>query len=192
MQDNHTEAVNDKEVLVLKEKVKYFPDFPKKGVAFCDIFSLLSDPCLTNSLYCNSVRAITTFLKTNNKEINTIIGFESRGFLIGMAIADRMKLSFVPLRKKNKLPGETIKVSYTTEYSEDVLELQKGALNSNSRIMLVDDLVATGGTLGAAEKAIAQIEGAQITGYFCVFEVKFCEGRKNLQQPDSLITLIDI
>jgi len=194
MQDNKDsqECVDSKEILVLKEKVVFHKDFPKPGVNFCDIFSLLRDPALTENLFNNSVRAVKNFCKLNNTEVNTIIGFESRGFLVGMALADRMKLSFVPLRKKNKLPGECIKVAYSTEYSSDTLELQTGILNSKSKCLLVDDLIATGGTLIAAEKAIEQIDGAQITGYFCVFEVKCIEGRKNLKHPNNLITLIDI
>ena len=193
MQDNKDQdKVDEKDLLVLKEKVRYFADFPHKGVNFCDIFSLLKDPSLTDILFTNSVRAIRNFQKTSNVEINTIIGFESRGFLIGMAIADRMKLSFIPLRKKNKLPGETIKVSYKTEYSEDTLELQKDALDKNCKCLLVDDLIATGGTLIAAEKALSQVEGVQISGYFAIFQVACIGGRKNLKNPDSCITLIDI
>ena len=131
------------------------------------------------------------FLIDTKQEVTAIVGLESRGFLLGLVIADRLKLPFVPIRKKNKLPGNLYKINYLTEYSQDQIELQADSLNENSKVFIVDDLMATGGTMKAAEDLIKMAK-SEIVGYYSVFEIVALEGRKKLSNEDSLVTLIKI
>lgn len=190
MNDNNDE-VKKEEIEELENAVKKFPDFPKKGILFYDIFSLHKDPEMNNKLFENSVRKIRGVAKQNGIEFNVILGLESRGFIVGIMLAHLFNVSFVPVRKKNKLPGEKAKATYTTEYSTDEMEIQKDSLNSESKVMIVDDLLATGGTLRVAEKLVAEC-GAQVTSYYVVFEIGVLKGRDTLQKPGNLISLITI
>lgn len=183
-------TINKDDIELIKNSVKKIPDFPKPGILFYDIFSILSNVELTQKLF-NLCEALIRNFISNGKEINAIVGLESRGFLIGLILADRMKLPFVPIRKKNKLPGQILKVNYYTEYSEDTFELQDGVLNENSKVLIVDDLLATGGTLNAAENLVKMAK-ASLTGYFVVFDCEFLKGRSKISKPDDLLALITI
>ena len=119
-----------------------------------------------------------------------LVGLESKGFVLGPILALRWGIPFVPMRKKGKLPGECWTVEYTTEYSADVLQIQKDAFPAGSKALLIDDLLATGGTLWAGEQLVSQIPGASCVGSVVIFEIDFLQGRKKLANP--LHTLIHL
>lgn len=146
----------------IADYIRTIPDFPKLGVQFRDITTLLADP--------EGLRlAVDTIADLyRDKEISCVAGIEARGFLFGTAVAYKLGLGFVPVRKPGKLPGETIGVSYQLEYGEDRLEIHRDAIDSRSNVLLIDDLIATGGTAEACAKLILQM-GAKIVG--CCFVV---------------------
>jgi adenine phosphoribosyltransferase len=176
---------------LLKEKVNKIHDFPQKGILFYDIFSILKEVQLTQKLFDVSEAMIKNFLAESGKKVTAIVGLESRGFLIGLVLADRLKLPFIPIRKRNKLPGNIFKVNYVTEYSQDQMELQADSLDANSKVLIVDDLLATGGSMRAAEDLI-KMTNSQVVGYFVVFEIECINGKQKLGNPDNLITMIKI
>lgn len=194
-ESNGHQSVNEEEVLLLKNNVAKYQDFPIKGILFYDIFSILSNSNLSKLLYKNSEIAILEYFIKSKKEFNLVIGLESRGFLLGSVLADRLNVGFVPIRKKSKkntkLPGNILSIDYTTEYSNDSFDLQEISINSNSKVLLIDDLIATGGSLEATEKLINK-GGGVISATFCVFEIKGLNGRKKLTDPNSVISLIEI
>ena len=125
----------------LKEKIRTIPDFPKPGILFRDITTLLADPEAFNSV-------IAMFVEHYQEEqIDLIVGIESRGFIIGAPLALRLGKGFIPVRKAGKLPGPTHGVEYDLEYGTDIVEVHQDAIESGSRVMMVDDLLATGGTM---------------------------------------------
>ena len=191
MNNINSEEVNIEEIKDLENAVKKYPDFPKKGILFYDIFSIHRDPSLNLKLFENSVRKIRSDCMKKNIEFNTIIGLESRGFIVGIMLANLFNVSFVPIRKKNKLPGIKASAVYTTEYSCDEMEIQKDSISCDSKVLIVDDLLATGGTMKVAEKLVSECGGV-IASYFVVFEIKFLNGRNCLTQPSNLISLMDI
>jgi adenine phosphoribosyltransferase len=189
MENNY--HVDPKEVQLLKDGIRKIPNFPKKDILFYDLFSNLINVEMRDKLFDISERMVKNFMQTTGKEINCIVGLESRGFLIGLVLADRLKLPFVPIRKKNKLPGSVYKINYITEYSEDTFELQVGSLVEGSKCLLVDDLLATGGSLRAAEELI-EMAKAEIVSYYVAFEIISLKGRDKLKDPNSLISIINI
>jgi adenine phosphoribosyltransferase len=186
-----TNQVDPKEILLIKDGIRKIPNFPKKDILFYDLFSNLINVPLRDKLFDVSVKLIKNYLQENNKEIDCIVGLESRGFLIGLVLADRLKLPFVPIRKKNKLPGSVYKVNYVTEHSEDTFELQVGSVTDTSKCLIVDDLLATGSSLRAAEELISMAR-AEIAAYFVAFEMDGLNGREKLKNPNSLISIINI
>jgi len=185
------EVVNQEEIEILKSKIRKIPDFPKPGILFYDLFSILNQVDLTQILFNNSIRLIEEFLSRTQQQITAVVGLESRGFLLGCVISDRLKVPFVPARKKNKLPGAVHKINYTTEYSQDTLELQVGALDENSKVLVIDDLLATGGSMRAAEDLI-KMSNSSVAGYFAVFEIEIIQGKNNLSNPQNFLSLIKI
>jgi len=129
----------------LKSEVDKIPNFPITGVLYYDIFSILRNPELTEILFRLCEKIILEYNNKSEEKFNTIVGLESRGFLLGMVFAKRLKLPFVPVRKKNRLPGECYEINFMTEYSCDTFEIQKNAISSESKIFIIDDLLATGG-----------------------------------------------
>ena len=160
----------------IKDKVKFYPDFPKPGVTFMDLFSLTSDPVFFGEV--NEETA--NLLKQEAGEFTIIVGLESRGFIQGPILAQKFGVPFVPIRKAGKLPGEVYSVSYGTEYSQDKCEIQKDSLKAGDKVLIVDDLPATGGTLKAAEDLIKNIEGVTVSANFCLFEIPALKGREKL------------
>jgi adenine phosphoribosyltransferase len=158
----------------LKKIVTDYPDFPKKGIIFKDIWPLLEDPNAFEYI-------LSVFQKQYNNKADAIAGIESRGFVFGAALANRMKLSFVPIRKKGKLPGKTLGVDYEIEYGNASMEIQKNILKNKKKIVIVDDLLATGGTSEAAIKLFEKI-GLEIIGLAFVIELKFLGGRKKINK----------
>jgi adenine phosphoribosyltransferase len=183
--------VDPKDIQIIKDGIRKIPNFPKKDILFYDLFSNLINVEFRNKLFDISILLIQNYLRVNNLEINAIVGLESRGFLLGLVLADRLGLPFVPIRKKNKLPGGTLKINYVTEYSEDVFEIQVGMITENSRVLIVDDLLATGGSLKAAEELVTMCKGETV-GYYVAFEIGGLKGRDNLSNPNGLISIINI
>ena len=157
----------------LTDYIKDIPDFPKKGILFRDISPLLKSP--------EGWSKVMPQLGLLCEELtpDLIVGIESRGFIVGSALATIQKLGFVPIRKKGKLPGNLLGVDYTLEYGKDRLEIQSDALQGAPRVLLVDDLLATGGTVNAASELIKKA-GGQLVGCGFIIELNELNGRENV------------
>jgi len=160
--------------LDLKTKIREVPDFPKKGILFYDITTLLADPSASKEVM---DRLAAPYLDQN---IQKVIGVESRGFIFGTPVADRLEAGFIPVRKPGKLPYETIEESYDLEYGSDKLCMHKDAISPGERVLIVDDLLATGGTMAATVKLVQQL-GGEIVGIAFVIELLFLNGRNQLK-----------
>jgi adenine phosphoribosyltransferase len=161
----------------LKKLIREVPDFPKEGILFYDITTLLKDKV-------GFARLIDALAEHYiGKEIDLILGMEARGFIFGPALAYRLNAGFVPVRKPGKLPAETAKVSYELEYGSNSLEIHKDAIQSGQRILIVDDLLATGGTAVATANLAVGL-GAEIAGLAFVVELDFLRGRDKLARYD--------
>jgi adenine phosphoribosyltransferase len=161
----------------LSETIRSIPDFPKKGIVFRDITTLLKD---AESLR-NAVSLLTKHYE--NSKIDKVVCIESRGFILGSALAVSLGAGFVPIRKKGKLPAEVLSEQYALEYGTDVIEMHIDALRPGERIVLHDDLLATGGTMSAAIKLVEKLH-ANIAGISFLIELSFLHGRQNLQNYD--------
>ena len=192
---NYLSTINKDEIEEIKNNTKYYNDFPKPGIVFYDIFSILCNVDLSEKLFSNCANAINDFLVNTSKTIDVIIGLESRGFLIGTTLARQLKVPFVPIRKKkdnhSKLPGKIHSVEYGTEYSKDAFDLQEEPFSLYKKVLLVDDLLATGGSLKAAQD-LCKLAGGEVVAAFCVFRLKDLQGELKLDDPSSCIGLIDI
>ena len=155
----------------LKELIREVPDFPKKGILFYDITTLLKDKVGFAKL----IDALSEHYL--DREVDLVLGIEARGFIFGPALAYRLNAGFVPIRKPGKLPAETVKWTYDLEYGTDTLEIHKDAIKPGQRVIIVDDLLATGGTANACRK-LAQSLGAKVEGMGFVVELDFLSGRK--------------
>ncbi|MCZ6601008.1 MAG: adenine phosphoribosyltransferase [Acidobacteria bacterium] len=157
----------------LKKMIRNVPDFPKKGIVFRDITTLLKDP--------GGLRAVLDGMESffRGLEIHKVVGIESRGFILGTALADRLGAGFVPVRKPGKLPAETVRVSYELEYGNDYLELHTDAVEAGEKVIIVDDLLATGGTAAATVKLL-HLAKADIVGLAVMVELDFLKGRERL------------
>ncbi|MSR77729.1 MAG: adenine phosphoribosyltransferase [Candidatus Omnitrophica bacterium] len=159
----------------LQKAVRDIPNFPKKGIVFKDITPILKDPRLFKI-------AIDLMGKNlSEKKIDYVVGIESRGFIFSTIIACRLKAGFVPVRKEGKLPYLTNKTAYALEYGEAVLEIHKDAIEKGSRVVIVDDLLATGGTALAAAQLVEGL-GAKVVGLSFLIELSFLGGRKKLSR----------
>ena len=154
--------------------IRDVPDFPEPGVVFKDIAPLLADPAALEAV----VRGLAAAGRDGEglTTVSHVVGVESRGFLFGVPVAQALGVGFVPVRKPGKLPGEVHEVSYSLEYGEETLEIQTGALGSGDRVLVVDDVLATGGTLAATEQLIARC-GAQTAAAAVLLELGFLDGR---------------
>lgn len=161
----------------LKKLIREVPDFPKKGILFYDITTLLKDKVG----FARLIDALSEHYI--GKEIDLVLGMEARGFIFGPALAYRLNAGFVPVRKPGKLPAETLKISYELEYGSNALEVHKDAITEGQRILIVDDLLATGGT-AVATAELASGLGAQIAGIGFVVELDFLKGRERLAKYD--------
>src|SRR5882762_422977 len=161
----------------LKKLIREVPDFPKQGILFYDITTLLKDKLG----FARLIDALSEHYI--GKEIDLVLGMEARGFIFGPALAYRLNAGFVPVRKPGKLPAETEKVSYDLEYGSNSLEVHKDAIKKGDRVLIVDDLLATGGTAVATAKLASGL-GAQIAGLAFVVELDFLRGREKLAKYD--------
>jgi len=158
----------------LKRLIREVPDFPKKGILFYDITTLLKD----KTGFATLIDALSeNYLE---RKIDLVLGIEARGFIFGPALAYRLNAGFVPVRKPKKLPAETAKWTYQLEYGTDTLEIHKDAVEPGQRVIIVDDLLATGGTAHACA-SLAKSLGADIAGLGFVVELDFLKGREKLK-----------
>lgn len=157
----------------LKNKIRTIPDWPKPGIMFRDITTLLKDPVAFKE-------AVDLFEERYKKiKIDKIAGIESRGFIIGAALADRLGIGFVPIRKNGKLPAETISEEYELEYGKDKIEMHADAIEKNEQVLLVDDLIATGGTASAACNLISKA-GGEVAECAFLIDLPDLKGSKKL------------
>jgi adenine phosphoribosyltransferase len=161
----------------LKQLIREVPDFPKKGILFYDITTLLKDKLGFATL----IDALAEHYL--NKDIDLVLGMEARGFIFGPALAYRLNAGFVPVRKPGKLPAATASLSYDLEYGSNTLEIHRDAIRSGQRVIIVDDLLATGGT-AAATVQLAKSLGADVCGVGFVVELDFLNGRDKLKGCD--------
>ena len=161
----------------LKKLIREIPDFPKKGILFYDITTLLKDKLGFATL----IDALAEYYLP--KKVDLILGMEARGFIFGPALAYRLNAGFVPVRKPGKLPAPTARVEYELEYGTNILEIHKDAVQKGQRVIIVDDLLATGGTAEATTKLATSL-GAEIAGLGFVVELDFLKGRDKLRQYD--------
>jgi adenine phosphoribosyltransferase len=163
----------------LKRLIRDVPDFPKPGILFKDITTLLRDRD-------GFRRALDLFtVLCGDRPLDIVMGIESRGFIIGSALADRLGVGFVPVRKPGKLPAKTVSCSYDLEYGTDCLEAHEDALDEGARVLVVDDVIATGGTASAAGKLVREL-GGTVAGYAFLVELTFLNGRARLGEGDVL------
>ena len=167
----------------LREFIRDIPDFPKKGILFRDITPLLAEPKALREVERRFVDA------WKDQKVNAVAGVESRGFIFGTLVARSLEIPFIPIRKQGKLPWTRLSESYALEYGEGVLEAHDDAAGEGDRVVIVDDLLATGGTAGASAKLIGRL-GATVVGFGFVVELAFLDGRKKLGNTPvvSLIT----
>jgi adenine phosphoribosyltransferase len=159
---------------VLKSRIRHVPDFPKPGILFYDVTTLLREPDGFR-LAIDSLAAPFT-----NDGIELVVGVESRGFILGSAVADRIGAGFVPVRKLGKLPAQTIRASYALEYGTDSLEMHRDAVGGGQRVLIVDDLLATGGTASATVQLVKQLGGV-VCGIAFLIELTALHGRSRLE-----------
>ncbi|CAH0714869.1 unnamed protein product, partial [Brenthis ino] len=169
----------------LKSKIKSFPDFPKKGILFWDIFSALSDGATCKLLQ----EILVKVIKTKYPDVDAIVGLESRGFLFAFSLAAELGIGCLVLRKKGKLPGEVMSYNYDLEYGSDVLEIQKSSVKPNLKCLIVDDLIATGGSIAAATKLLQSCQ-VNVIGCLVVIELEGLNGKKKIPEGVVLHSLL--
>lgn len=161
----------------LRNLIREVPDFPKPGINFYDITTLLKDPDgLTETID-------ALVLECSDKKVDTVIGVESRGFIFATPLAYHLGAGFVPVRKPNKLPAECVSVSYDLEYGQDTLEMHKDAVGEGHRVLIVDDLLATGGTARAVVDLVEGL-GGKVVGLLFLIELDFLNGRGRFEGYD--------
>ncbi|WP_426349230.1 adenine phosphoribosyltransferase [Alloiococcus sp. CFN-8] len=156
-----------------KDSIRIIDGFPKEGISFKDITTLIKD----GEGLRKAVDDLVEFLK--DKEIDVVVGPEARGFIFGVPVAYALGVGFVPVRKKGKLPAETVKIEYSLEYGTDVLEIHKDAIKPGERVAIVDDLLATGGTIDAVAKLVEQV-GGEVAAMGFAIELTELNGREKL------------
>lgn len=158
----------------LKDRIRHVPDFPKAGILFYDITTLLKEPVGFQL----AIEAMTA--PHRDKGIDLVVGIESRGFIFGAALADRLKAGFAPVRKPGKLPSKTRRKAYELEYGSDALEIHEDALSQSAKILIVDDLLATGGTAAATVGLLREL-GGNVAGLQFLIELAGLQGRDRLK-----------
>ncbi len=158
----------------LKQYIRNVPDFPKKGIVFRDITTLLKDPIALKE----TIEHL--YESTKGLKIDKVVGIESRGFMFGAMLAEKLNVGFVTLRKPGKLPAETEKEFYDLEYGKDSIEIHKDAISKGERVLVHDDLLATGGTAKAAINLVEKL-GGQVVQVLFLIELSFLNGREKLK-----------
>jgi adenine phosphoribosyltransferase len=159
----------------LKNHIRHVPDFPKAGILFYDITTLLRDPA--------GFKTTVDLLSTPYEEqgIDAVVGIESRGFILGSAVAQRIGAGFIPIRKPGKLPAKSIRETYDLEYGKDALEIHEDAVGKGQRILIVDDVLATGGTAAAAVQLVRKL-GGELHGLAFLIELLFLNGKQKIEK----------
>ena len=169
----------------LDKVIRTIPDFPKEGVSFKDITPLLLDSSLTNNIIDEFI------IKLEGVKIDAIVGVESRGFLFGFLLANKMEIPFVPIRKVGKLPGETLQYKYDLEYGSAEVEIHKNDVQKGWNILIHDDLLATGGTASAAAELVLRL-GCKVSAFTFVVNLDFLNGKKEIKEyTNNIISLIE-
>ena len=171
-------TLDSNQIDLVRGLVRDVADFPKPGILFKDITPILGDATGLAA----SIDLLADLTRDLNAEV--IAAPESRGFIFGVPLATRLGIGMAPIRKKGKLPWKTIEESYALEYGEDTVQMHEDAVRSGQRVLLVDDLLATGGTMGACAKLVEKA-GGEVVGCAFVIELAFLEGRKKLEGYDS-------
>jgi adenine phosphoribosyltransferase len=166
----------------LKSLIREVPDFPKAGILFYDITTLLRDP----AGFRQAVDAVAAPFA--GREVDLVVGVESRGFILGAAVADRLGAGFVPVRKPGKLPSRTVRIDYALEYGSDSLEVHHDAVTPGQRVLIVDDLLATGGTARATVDLMKRL-GADVRAAAFLVELTFLHGRQRLDDVEVATVL---
>lgn len=166
----------------LKQHIRGIPDFPKPGILFYDISTILAHP----EAWRTTIDRLAEAVRPHRPDM--LAGIESRGFLVGAPLALALGIGFTMVRKAGKLPGETVPYSYDLEYGSDTIEIQADAVRPGQRVALIDDLLATGGTMAAAVELFRRV-GAEVVGGACIIELTFLDGRSKIDIPvTSLVT----
>ena len=166
----------------LKNHIRSIPDFPKPGILFYDISTLLAHPDAWNVALGRLAKLVS------RHQPDLLAGIESRGFLVAAPLASRLGLGFTMIRKQGKLPGATVSHAYDLEYGTDIIEIQTDCVRPGQRVVILDDLLATGGTLSASVELFKKV-GAELVGAACIIELSFLQGRSRLNIPvDTLIS----
>lgn len=175
--------MSDERTELLRSRIRDVPDFPKPGILFKDITPLLADV--------HAFRACTELFAAglDGERVDAVVGIESRGFMFGAALADKLGVGFVPVRKPGKLPAATYRVEYELEYGTDAVEIHQDALHADDQVVICDDLIATGGTARAAGDLV-RLCGAEVAAYAFVINLRFLEGEKKLS-PHKVLSLLD-
>ncbi|MBO8172624.1 MAG: adenine phosphoribosyltransferase [Bacillaceae bacterium] len=160
-----------------KDYIRVIPDFPEKGIRFKDITTLLKD----GKAYQQAIEDMAAFVA--DREIDLVAGPEARGFVIGAPLAYKLGVGFVPIRKAGKLPAETIQVDYSLEYGKDALAIHTDAIQPGQRVLIADDLLATGGTINSTIQLVEKL-GGKVAGVAFLIELKYLNGRDKLKEYD--------
>ncbi len=169
----------DASVDELKRAVRDVPDFPKPGIVFKDITTLLGDP----RLFRRAADLLT--VQCGHLRVDKVVAIESRGFILGSVLADRLAAAFVPVRKPGKLPWRTLRAEYELEYGKDALEIHADAIQAGECVLVVDDVIATGGTAAAVGNLVRQL-GGRVSAYAFLVELGFLAGRDKLGSTEVL------
>jgi len=183
LENSQSSRPSSEVITKLKAKIRNVPDFPIPGILFRDITPLLQDP----ESFKLAIDAMSSYY--NGKQIDLIAAIESRGYILASAMAYRLGVGFVPIRKPGKLPAEKISQSYVLEYGSNVLEMHKDGVKQGQKILIVDDLIATGGSASATKKMIESL-GAKVISFAFLIELKALNGRKLLEGTD-VFSLLD-
>lgn len=168
----------------LKDHIRGIPDFPQPGILFYDISTLLAHAGAWQATTDRLAEAVSAH------KPDVLAGIESRGFLVAAPLAQKLGLGFIMVRKKGKLPGPTIEHEYALEYGTDIVEIQSDAIDPGQRVVVLDDLLATGGTLNASVELCRKV-GADVVGAACIIELSFLNGREKLDIPCSTLITYD-
>lgn len=164
----------------IKAAIRDVPDFPKRGILFKDLTPILLDAKLCKDIVSEIIKQLKGI------KIDAILSVESRGFFFGILLAQKLQIPFIPVRKKGKLPGDTIAYKYDLEYGTATVEIHKGHLKKGNRVLIHDDLLATGGTAAAASELV-KMEGAKVAAFSFIVNLKFLKGEKILKKYSGKI-----
>lgn len=175
--------MSDERLKFLRGRIRDVPDFPKEGILFRDITPLLADLDAFRTCIQLMVEAL------EGEAVNAVIGIESRGFMFGAALADKLGVGFIPVRKPGKLPSATYRAEYELEYGNDAVEIHQDALAPGDRVVVVDDLIATGGTAAATGELVRQC-GAEVAAFVFLINLLALQGSRHLA-PTPVISILD-